>query len=394
MKKQETEQNVYELALHRTRLLFDRVDRVAVSFSGGKDSTVCLNVALTVARELGALPIDVHFWDEEAISPDTVDYVRRVADSDEVRFRWYCVPIVARNACSKTAPTWYPWAPEDRERWCREPPADAIMMLPGFEKPEGRLAHYKALPLVFPNPLERVGMIMGIRAAESLRRYRSVTFRQYDNWLSTMTEAPHITIAKPIYDWTTEDVWSFPRIMGCDYNRTYDAMELAGISRHNQRVCPPFGEEPLQNLFHFAQCYPELWEKMIERVPGAAAAGRYARSPVYGFSGQVKPPDLSWQEAIRYQLSKFPSDVAGKIARRIQAEIRKHNYETGNAPIPETGRGGLTWEFLYAVAVRGDLRGRKQPVLDLNRLDGPDAILQRDASGKTVPILPGQREVK
>jgi predicted phosphoadenosine phosphosulfate sulfurtransferase len=44
LKKQVVEDvNVYDAALERFRYLFDNFDKVVVSFSGGKDSTVCLN---------------------------------------------------------------------------------------------------------------------------------------------------------------------------------------------------------------------------------------------------------------------------------------------------------------------------------------------------------------
>jgi predicted phosphoadenosine phosphosulfate sulfurtransferase len=42
--------DVYTLALERSAYTFEHFDHVAVSFSGGKDSTAVLNVALEVAR--------------------------------------------------------------------------------------------------------------------------------------------------------------------------------------------------------------------------------------------------------------------------------------------------------------------------------------------------------
>ncbi|MEM5373183.1 phage portal protein [Paraburkholderia azotifigens] len=62
--------SVYDAALDRMRLLYARFDRIVVSFSGGKDSTVVLQLALQVARETGRLPLEAHFYDEECISPD------------------------------------------------------------------------------------------------------------------------------------------------------------------------------------------------------------------------------------------------------------------------------------------------------------------------------------
>jgi len=53
--------NVYDAAIKRFEYLFDNFDKVVVSFSGGKDSTVCLNLALEVAKKKNKLPLDVYF---------------------------------------------------------------------------------------------------------------------------------------------------------------------------------------------------------------------------------------------------------------------------------------------------------------------------------------------
>jgi predicted phosphoadenosine phosphosulfate sulfurtransferase len=368
---QEVDKSVYDLAIERIERCFDRFDHVAVSFSGGKDSTVCLNLALEVARRRNRLPLDVVHWDEEAISPDTVNYVQRVSDLSEVSFRWYCYPIKHRNACSKDHTWWHPWAPEERHLWCRPLPEKAITTIELL--PEHRVTEVPRAPVpemnrfLYPTSLGRVVVITGIRADESVRRRRLVSLREHDNWICADTHAPHVMLAKPIYDWRSEDVWTAPKKFGWDYNTEYDVLSKLGIPIPQQRVCPPYGQEPMKSLWIYAEAWPDLWEKMLNRVPGAACAARYSKSPLYAFGdSSEKDPDQTWEEAIREQLMQWPEADRAKIAKRIQGDIVLHNKYTNNAPIPEKSRHGLSWEFLFRVALRGDHKKRMKPNPDFD----------------------------
>ena len=88
-------------------MLYQRFDTVVVSFSGGKDSTVCLHLALEAAAATGKLPVLAYFWDEEAIHPETIEYVERIRSRADVKLTWLCLPVKHRNACSRRSPYWY-----------------------------------------------------------------------------------------------------------------------------------------------------------------------------------------------------------------------------------------------------------------------------------------------
>ena len=125
-KKEYLEKNVWEKSLERIEYLYENFDKVVVSFSGGKDSTAVLNATLEVARKLDKLPLEVVFFDEEAIHPPTIDYVKRTYDLDEVDLKWYCLEFKHRNACSNEEPFWYTWDKKEKDKWTREMPEEAI----------------------------------------------------------------------------------------------------------------------------------------------------------------------------------------------------------------------------------------------------------------------------
>lgn len=375
----EIAENVYEAALARVRHAYTLVDDVTVMFSGGKDSTAVLNVVTEVAADLDRLPVRVVFLDEEAIPMQTEDYVRRVAARPDVDLEWYCIPFQARNACSRHYPYWWSWAPEDRDKWVRDLPPEAITTLDGFpmEPPAARLQHAQSNGLFHPPP-KSWATFMGIRAQESLTRRRAVTAKRSENYIvadSSVTSAGNVVKVYPIYDWRTEDVWTAPARFGWDYNRAYDAMEMAGLSHPMQRVSPAYGEEPLQKLWTFATCFPEVWPRMQERVPGAAAAARYALTELWSYGSDIeKPDDMTWEEMIGRYLEKWPPDLRSKIASRIAKEIKAH-YRVTDDPIVARAPhplSGVSWYFLAKLAQRGDLKGRKQSggrIADTSKMD-------------------------
>ena len=362
LSKHEVPDDVLTLARSRIRRAYDLCDRVAVSFSGGKDSTVVLNLALEAARERDRLPLDVFFWDEEVIAPETADYVARVAALPDVVLRWLCLPVTHRNGCSIALPFWWPWDPSQRDRWVRSIPDGAIAALDGFD----RHTIPSANRFLFRDG-RTVAVLLGIRADESMSRRQGVSMRREDNYLIADAHAPGVTLVKPIYDWRTVDVWTAPHRLGWDYNRAYDLMALAGISPSMQRVAPPYGEQPMQSLWMWHVCWPDLWDRMLDRVPGAQAAARYARTDLYGAGGvtKLRPPDgMGWQEAIAYYLDRHPPDVRAFTARRIQGFLAAHRRATRD-PVPADAphpASGLSWAYALRVAMRGDLKGRENPL--------------------------------
>jgi len=362
-KKQPVDKTTRDLTLERFEYLYDRFDTVSVSFSGGKDSTAVLNCALEVATVKKRLPVDVFTFDEEAIPPETVEYMERVRQRDDVRFRWFCVPIQHRNACSTKQPYWYCWAPEDKDKWCRDLPADAITDIPGNKR--GGIPDY--VKWLFTPQHGTVANCMGIRTQESMTRHRSVATKKGDKAFIMPGQAPakHIQNCYVIYDWTTEDVWLAPDRFGWDYNHAYDVMAKIGTPLSLQRCCPPFGEQPIRGLWKFKQCWPDLWSKMTERVHGAATAARYANTELYacGVSDEDLPEGMTWRELTMNALAQLQPIARAEASNAIATCINAHKTRAGKRAMPDSDpdpKSGFCWKTLYIAAkVGGDKFGRQ-----------------------------------
>src|SRR5690606_28798364 len=145
-----------------------------------------------------------------------------------------------------------------------------------------------AAPLFFPADLGNSAQLLGIRADESIMRRRAILAKsttRIEPWIIPV--AGNLWKGYPVYDWAEADLWTAFRNFGWDYNEAYDVMEMAGMPPGRQRCAPPFGEQPMINLWMYAECFPEIWDRMTERVPGAQTAARYASTELYSYGTRM-----------------------------------------------------------------------------------------------------------
>lgn len=88
MKRQYLEMNVYDALQKRFEFLFREFDNIYISFSGGKDSGVLLNLLLDYRREhCQDRVIGVFHQDFEAQYTVTTEYITRLPDPAEWRLQ-------------------------------------------------------------------------------------------------------------------------------------------------------------------------------------------------------------------------------------------------------------------------------------------------------------------
>src|SRR5512138_1769577 len=91
--------NVYDAARARVSYAFDNFERVYVSFSGGKDSSVMLHLVMQEAIERGR-KVGVLLIDLEAQYKLTIAHAERMFQlyANHIDLHWVCLPLLMRNA--------------------------------------------------------------------------------------------------------------------------------------------------------------------------------------------------------------------------------------------------------------------------------------------------------
>ena len=199
-------QNVFEESLDRIRYLFDEFENVVVSFSGGKDSTVTLQLALMVAEEKGRLPLKVMFLDQEAEWQAVIDYMEDVFADDRIEPMWLQIPFKIFNASSNIKQWITAWEDGVETMRPRNPMAltENVYGTDRFSELFSGIPahHYKG---------ERMCFLGGVRAEESPRRYlamtESLTYKDITWGKKLNKKEEHFTFY-PIYDWSYTDVWT------------------------------------------------------------------------------------------------------------------------------------------------------------------------------------------
>ena len=104
-----TPKNVYELAQERLELIFREFDTICVSFSGGKDSGVLLNLCIDYIRRNNLKQkLCVFHMDYEIQYTYTIDYVDRIlkANADILEVYRVCVPFRVTTCTSMYQSFW------------------------------------------------------------------------------------------------------------------------------------------------------------------------------------------------------------------------------------------------------------------------------------------------
>ena len=337
------DKNVLEASQERIKYIFDNFERVVLSFSGGKDSSVMFHLAADEARKRG-VKFGVMIVDLEAQYKATIHHLEEMLEfyKDCIEPYWVCLPMSLRNASSNFEPRWICWDEDKRESWVREYPEDCIKDLnyfPFFNKGM-EFEEFVVLFAEWYSQGKTTAVLVGIRADESLNRYRTVASRSYlrkkemfngINWTTLIENS--VYNCYPIYDWKTSDIWVYKRIFkDKPYNKIYDLMHKAGVSPSQQRLCQPYGDDQRRGLWLYHLLEPETWYKVVSRVSGANSMSLYVEESgnITGYSKITLPSGHTYKSFVNLLLSTLPKRTRDHFIGRFKTFIkgwRKRGYE-------------------------------------------------------------------
>ncbi len=389
------EQNVLDAALDRLQFTFTHFDNIYFSISGGKDSSVMVQLAERVAAQMDK-KYDVLYIDFEAQYARTIEHIEELKHLEHIEtFYHVALPMALRNAVSMLQPKWICWDEKCRNLWVRELPKDAITeyncpwkWYHNGEEFEDFIVEFAHWYHDTHGGLTACGI--GIRADESLHRFQTIAFYDHKeeykgkHWTTKMDE--EIYNIYPIYDWRVEDIWGAVSRLNLKSNEIYELMYKNGLSIYQQRLCQPYGDDQRNGLDQFRALEPETWEKVLNRVNGVNFGNIYCRATALGNIKSFKPESMDWEqytvflmESIGLYNRELMLHYYGKIKKFIRWYEKQEGITIADIPGEadkklEQQKKAISWRRIARALEKNDFYMKR---LSFSQTKGDEKKLER-----------------
>jgi predicted phosphoadenosine phosphosulfate sulfurtransferase len=327
--------NVYDAANERIDFIFKTFERIYLSFSGGKDSGVMLNLVMDYMRKNNITKkIGIMILDNEANYDYSLKFMHSILEKnlDILDVYWCCLPITLPCTVSSYATEWQCWGQRDQKRWIRPMPKQSYIVninnMPFTEWFKEDMSYDEFWDEFgdWYSQGKTCACLIGIRADESLNRFRAImndrkttigghawTKKKRDNHYKVYN-------CYPIYDWKTQDIWVGNAKFGWEYNELYDIFWKAGLTIAQMRVASPFMSESKSSLNLYRVIDPHVWQTLCARVQGANFIATYGKQ--LNYNSFKLPKGHTWKSFVKFLLDTLPKEVSENFRMRFIQSIK------------------------------------------------------------------------
>lgn len=291
--------DVLTAAKQRINHIIDTFDTISVMFSGGKDSLAALHLVKEVYDERGITkPVNVVFRDEELIPMEVINFVDKYRKEPWINMIWFAVPLASTKYVLGVCHSYIQW--DKNRQHIREIPEWAVTTAPDDDRVFDQYTMDSYAAEYYKG---KVAFITGIRASESLMRFRASVNKLNENYINAVESTTRVKLCKPLYDWEEDDIFRYFYDRNIQYCKLYDQQMWAGQS---MRVSTPLHAESAKRFDRIKFSAPEMYAKLIDVFPEMLAHERY-----YG--------DLD-REVIKAKYGQSYEGVRAWIEENITAE--------------------------------------------------------------------------
>lgn len=332
MKRIYKDQNVFDAAMDRIDFIFNNFERIYLSFSGGKDSGVMLNLCLKYMKENKIKrKIGIQILDNEANYEYSVEFMQRIIDEniEYLDVYWCCMPITLPCTVSAYEIDWQCWGINDDYRWVRPMPShDYVVNIDNHPFGDKFIENmnYDDFWDMFSEWYSQgksCANLIGIRTQESLNRFRAImndSKEVFKGKMWTKKNTENTFNVYPIYDWRTSDIWAANALYEWDYNKLYDTFYMAGVPVEKMRVASPFMSESKSSLNLYKVIDGHIWARLCARVAGANFMATYGKQ--LNYHSFTLPEGHTWKSFVKFLLATLPDESSVNFKMRFIQSIK------------------------------------------------------------------------
>ncbi len=333
LKQVYTTGDVLVAAKRRMAYIFDEFENIVVSVSGGKDSTVLAHLALLEANKRNRR-IGMFFLDEEVVYDSTIrqiEYLMNLYPENTIPL-WLQIEFNLTNATSYKEGQLKCWEAGRHEIWMRSKHPPSIQHKPWDREKETvrnkskGFGFYDALDN-FQNNRPNTAFIVGLRATESMNRWRAVSKNPGHKDCYWATKLNHGSVSfYPLYDWNFHDVWRYIYDNKLKYSRIYDYMWKKGLPLNEIRVSSLIHEKSFKALVELPEFEPKTYDRLLKRIDGISVGNLYGKDSTMLRVRKLPKNYKDWQEYRDFLLATYPDQGKKAIFEKRFAKHLDNDY--------------------------------------------------------------------